>query len=357
MLPGLKLIINYNRIVGITFFGLTYHGEKLNNRMIWLLRLWNVIVISIIAIFGLTSFRMTMEFNITNSTNSNNVTSDTTSSRKVDLVYSLVILANILHSVQSIITALYLVIFGPKIINLLLQLERFRIDSTVEYKIAKNALIMQILWSSLSAIFSIMFALIMHLDLYYYVIPFAICIFIETSTQLTILSLIFYVSMVMKNYLANITNSSLETIQIVICKLDKLTSDLDKYISMYIMTSLLFKQIFCMSTICQIALVYNKKTIIDSILFSYVILNLLIICYICNIIPKSISRLISKLERNPSQYSCNILNKITIMQLRQLSDRIGFTAFGLFRVNANTFVSCLGLIITYSVIVIQTGSQ
>ena len=46
-----------------------------------------------------------------------------------------------------------------------------------------------------------------------------------------------------------------------------------------------------------------------------------------------------------------------MLQLRQLSDRIGFTAFGLFRVNANTFVSCLGLIITYSVIVIQTGSQ
>ena len=53
MLPGLKLIINYNRIVGITFFGLTYHGEKLNNRMIWLLRLWNVIVIIIIAIFNI----------------------------------------------------------------------------------------------------------------------------------------------------------------------------------------------------------------------------------------------------------------------------------------------------------------
>ena len=240
--------------------------------------------------------------------------------------------------------------------NLLLQLDKFRIDSKDEYRIAKCAVIIKILCSTLSAVFGIVIVCMYRMEIYY-VIPFAIGVFLEYNTQLTIISTIFYVSMLMKRHLANIANSNIETIQVGICKLDKLTNDLDRYLSMFIMITLLFKQIFCLSTICQVALVYNKNTIVNAILFSYGTFNLFILCYVCNIIPSTISNLIGKLERDPSKYNYSILDKITIIQLRLLSDRIGFTAFGLFRVNANTFISCLGLIITYSVIVIQTGSQ
>ena len=53
----------------------------------------------------------------------------------------------------------------------------------------------------------------------------------------------------------------------------------------------------------------------------------------------------------------DVKNRQIVIQLRELNARIGFTAKGLFRINANTFVSCLGLIITYSVIIIQTAQQ
>ena len=74
MLPGIKLMIKYNRIVGITLSGLTYHGEKLSKWKIWLLRLWNVAVVIIIAICGYTSFKLTMDFHLTNTTRSDNAT-------------------------------------------------------------------------------------------------------------------------------------------------------------------------------------------------------------------------------------------------------------------------------------------
>ena len=47
-----------------------------------------------------------------------------------------------------------------------------------------------------------------------------------------------------------------------------------------------------------------------------------------------------------------VQDRIVMIQLRQMNERIGFTVFGLFRITGNTFITCLGLIITYSVIII-----
>ena len=135
----------------------------------------------------------------------------------------------------------------------------------------------------------------------------------------------------------------------------KSTKDLDRFLSMPILFSLVANQIYCIANLCQIAL---GNYIFESMgVFIHGIVNLMILCYICNLIPSTLSDLLDKFEHDNVNNGIIIQNRIIMIQLRQLNDRIGFTVFGLFRITGNTFFTCLGLIISYSVIIIQTGSQ
>ena len=77
----------------------------------------------------------------------------------------------------------------------------------------------------------------------------------------------------------------------------------------------------------------------------------------CNLIPSTLSNLLIKYEHEKINNEIVLVDKMSMIQLRQINDRIGFTLFGLFRINGNSFVTCLGLIISYSVIIIQTGNE
>ena len=108
-----------------------------------------------------------------------------------------------------------------------------------------------------------------------------------------------------------------------------------------------------MSSICQICIDY-KITLAHSCGFLlHGATTMLVLCYCCDIIPSSLSKLLDHYEQDAIVQN----DRTILLQLRQLNDRIGFTAFGLFRVNSNTFLGCLALIINYSVIIIQTGGQ
>jgi hypothetical protein len=45
---------------------------------------------------------------------------------------------------------------------------------------------------------------------------------------------------------------------------------------------------------------------------------------------------------------------ILLMKINSINQEIGFTASNLFKISTNTIISCLALILSYSVILIQT---
>ena len=229
--------------------------------------------------------------------------------------------------------------------------DHLMIESRVKRKYAKLIIIVVIgysIWGSITNTY-IVSMFIPSSYVYFLLLP----IYLIMSTQVTILSFIAYKSLLIRHYLDQKSNCTIDSIYRVVFKIDDSIMKLDRYFSIYVMFTLFTNEIFCVSSICQIAIDY-KITIIHSCeFFLNGMFNLVVLCYCCDIIPSSLSKLLDHHEPNVIVPR----DRMLMIQLRQLNDRIGFTAFGLFRVKANTFISCLGLIITYSVIIIQTSGQ
>ena len=142
--------------------------------------------------------------------------------------------------------------------------------------------------------------------------------------------------------------------------IDKSISRMDQYVSIFIFFSLFLNTLFTVSAICHLALSDDLELIESLTKIIFGILNLSMLCYLCNVIPASLGKLINKVENqlddNDLTNGYDSENRQIVLQMREISTRIGFTAFGFFRVKSNTFLTCLAQIISYSVIIIQTAS-
>lgn len=254
-------------------------------------------------------------------------------------------------NVQTSLTSVYMLIFGGKMVDILYKQNHLVLDTKMERKLSTIIIIVVIIYSVIGAIINTYSAL-SHFrsgNPLLLVIP----MYLSTSTQVALLSFLAYKSFLIKHYLVQNSNFNLFSIYNVVFNIDSSIKKLDKFISVNIMVILMFNEIFCVSSICQLAFDF-KSTIIDSCVFMFHgLTSLAVLCFCCNLIPSSLSKVLDYHESKINVHA----DRLIIIQLRQLCDRIGFTAFGLFRVNANTFLSSLGLIITYSVIIIQTGGQ
>ena len=98
--------------------------------------------------------------------------------------------------------------------------------------------------------------------------------------------------------------------------------------------------------------------------------NTSIILYLtiaCNIIPKSFDQLLHKvvthlselMPKNTQQYANNHRNNDNsiVMNLNYIKTEMGFTALGIYKIDIKTFISLISLILSYSVILIQTNSM
>ena len=91
-----------------------------------------------------------------------------------------------------------------------------------------------------------------------------------------------YKSMLVRKQLVKIYNCHINLIYNLVLDVEKSINDLDRYLSLPLFFLLLCNQIFCIANICQVAL---GSHIFDSLcVFVYGAFNLIILCYICNII-------------------------------------------------------------------------
>jgi hypothetical protein len=87
------------------------------------------------------------------------------------------------------------------------------------------------------------------------------------------------------------------------------------------------------------------------------------LCLSCDIIPQSFNKFCDLLEKNVTKNSSayqlldQMNQNILLMKINSIKHEIGFTASHLFKISTNTIISCLALILSYSVILIQTSND
>ena len=126
------------------------------------------------------------------------------------------------------------------------------------------------------------------------------------------------------------------------------------------------KYLFCIIVLCSVECVSSLtilyfdrcKTmpwVLASIFES--ILQILIYCYLSDRIYNSYMNIINKYEQLQLEiHETNLghLNHCLVNRLHSLRDDMCFTAFNLYPINMKTFMSILSMIITFTVILIQT---
>jgi hypothetical protein len=107
-----------------------------------------------------------------------------------------------------------------------------------------------------------------------------------------------------------------------------------------------------------------KKYLILSIGSIIVSLSLLISnCLTCDKISKEFEKFFDKLEDSVTKSNVNsqLLNQLyehsLLSKAKAIGLKIGFTACNLFKISTNTIISCLALILSYSVVLIQTSNE
>jgi hypothetical protein len=151
-----------------------------------------------------------------------------------------------------------------------------------------------------------------------------------------------------------------------ICKVNSFVKKFDSLVSSVNFMLIINSSFICISYLCLL-MIRSEKEIISfvyySISFTENILLLSILFYSFNIIPKRIAILCEKVEELMSEYITNnstvndLNNHLIISKMNSIKQEIGFTAMGLFKINSNTILSVFAVILSYSVVLIQTSEQ
>jgi len=189
-----------------------------------------------------------------------------------------------------------------------------------------------------------------------------------TASQTTTIALIAYFSQMicyhLNNMRENISVQHLDNYYYRIIQLNRKVKCFDKHFSIAIFISIVLCVHVQITTICFLVIDFNNSYWRTFPMFIFISILLVCLCFVCNIIPKSLSKLNHCLKLclvNEQSFIKNLpdTNKTQILRLIQsISDEqkeTYLTAFGLFKVRASTLLSVLSISMTYSVILIQTS--
>jgi hypothetical protein len=150
------------------------------------------------------------------------------------------------------------------------------------------------------------------------------------------------------------------------CKVNSFVKKFDSLVSSVNFMLIINSCVICISYLCLLMIRFEKQNISFvsySLSLTENILLLSILCNSCNIIPKRIAILCEKIEESMSEHITNystvndLNNHLIISKMNSIKQEIGFTAMGLFKINSNTMMSVFAVILSYSVVLIQTSEQ
>ena len=362
---GLGFLLKYHKITGITYMGWSPNGDHSKAEKT-LLILWNIFTLITMLFIVFINTKFIFDVNLGNSYALNSsyleFYRNYTGNGDSILVFWLYNVGVISYTSQTAITCLFLIIFGSKLMENVVNDGIDRLLIAYEKKIGFSIIMIQIM---IGMIF-LASSLYANKDFYdkspsYQLVLGTYLYCISLNTCLSALSLIAYKCVIVRQELTHILDlyfeQNLGLIFNSVHKILKSVKHFDNYISIYILISLFINMITIIAALCHIATNHRVRVTQSVCSLGFCFLQLLILCLICDIIPKSLRKLIYRIEDEKTSKgfdSYKLNDRQIIIHLKSLIPEMGFTAFGLFQINANTFLSCLAFIVSYSVIIIQT---
>jgi hypothetical protein len=345
---GLKILIIFQQC-----FGVHYKGSRIRpneKKIIWkfLIIGWSFIILSS------TLYTVTIFF-------SNYKFIDTTNStvRAKAVIYTITTsMALSSYSLSSLIIYIVLLLIGEKLLDAVqdLNTKLDSIDESREKKIGITLTIMHFCSHiCVSAFYAALNVRSFDLLTICYSLDFYLMEFIQTS----IVPLIAYESLIIKNYLEllarYITPIRLALIHQKLCHIKHHIQIINSFISPIILLICFSSSTILMTSICvNINDNMYKNSYLPYIFFYSCLIFAL--SYVCELIPKSIEKFCNSVEYNLSvNYSIDETCIQYINLLNNMKHEICFSPFGMFRIGLKTLLSILSLVTTYVIIIIQTS--
>ena len=353
-LSGLKVSIAYDKITGNTYLGSSIDGKQTKfNQTIQIL--WNIIII-IINILGV--YTTIDRFLISYSNSELN-------SRKSGLIFGICCLGYTCYTTQILFNSIFLFMRGKNILDNLKSDQILKIDKRYERRIGIYMTGIKFLFAIIDSIHCFLYLFdykeIIQMN-YKYIIYYLFLIFVSSNTRIYVLSLIAYKCLIVSKQLQNIQRIidmnqtlNIRNVYHLMHKLYKSVEQFDRLVSTYILFTIFVSISMAITDLCVFVLGFDTDWYNSILSVTESIVFLLTLCYFANIIPKSYRMFLDSLDdMYCKSYSMQTNDEILLIKIEKFSHKISLTAMNLFNVNTNTFLLCLSLIISYSVILIQT---
>jgi hypothetical protein len=352
---------NYSGFEWIVFvyriYGLSYNGYKIKFK--WfkaLIYLWNLLVLSIYVLS--IAFVFTGYLSIPEKENKN----------KFSLVYVLYYSAYISHVFEICFINLIIMFKGNKI------LESIQMKIVLEYRIDDRLFgsVIIVTQISITYIFTIIWLSSSYTQFTSFQLFIAILISpFDVFIPLSVIGLIIYkikiISLQIRYLKENFKNYNLNELYLILIKLKQNINELSKSFSPVLLAIIINSTLIIISSICMITINLESLSTITKInYFTCLLLHsifILCLCYSCGIIPNIIASFVHIIEINVSKDLCsecfsNDWKKMCIKQdlilISNISKEIVLNASTLFDMYSSTVLSIISVIISYTVILIQT---
>ena len=350
---GLKLLVNAHRISGQSYLFWNF-GKRMG------LSLKLVLIFLNTCLFVATLFSSYMNIEAARKMS---MDKDFLTSHKTYMPYIIQMSVYICYAIINIYVFALIQTKGKTVLIFLYDMD-INIDSKTEKNIALKVIILQVIVTFLIAV---TFYLI--IVLFYGIqneilnnLNYLLIIMIILSNYLCLISMMAYFCYVIQQRLFDLRNelTTLTQLPRIFKKLLIVVSyvkEFDQIYNKYSFFMLFFYSFQCVSslTILYFDRCKTMPWVLNAILESLV--YIIIFCYLPDKIYKSFMCIIKKYEQlqlEISEINLAQFNHSLVSRLYSLRDDMCFTAFNLYPINMKTFMSILSLIITFSVILIQT---
>ena len=359
---GLQYIVFYDRHIGNTYFGWNF-GQKLSALKMFALIVWNLIFLSMVFIHLLLGLMFTF---ITPESDYSNRTRGPESSNTNTVLLILYQVGCVSYITQTTIISLFVLIRGQNILNILNKKEIIKIQSNFEKKIGLVLVSIKFFFQLYGTIM-IWFILyptynFVNLESTLYFIYLIIVFIMEGNTLFVVFMLILYKSLLIRRQFKELSKlKDLNIIFDMVCKFREITKKLSTVLSLFNLIILMMNVVICASGLCMLVIVPSINPFQKASQFLSSAFLIIFQILVCDVVPKSYDLFLGKLKDRYKEFNENKtsseqqLNHILMIRLNEMKDEMCFTAFNLFKLNANTLLSCLALIISYSIVIIQTA--
>lgn len=355
-------------MTGNAYFGHTF-GRKSSKFHRFGLILWNAVLLSVMVWHCCNQIRyivfsQSLLENGANSTDGSvSVKENKPKNQKAVLLEILNDVRGICESSESLIIGLYLAVRGHQLIAIIEELNRLvNISTQTEFRIGLIVIVLHFSYSLMvNAVNTTLFMCMSPrsaTDVF-----IGVLYFILLNTRLTVLSLILYLGCVVRKRINAMVERvspemDLKSAYVFANELNDKVKRMDEVLSFYNLVIVSLNSTMSMSYVCVLAIdpVHNRVAI-SALIESLV--TLMSLCLASDIIPKSFRQLVHQLSKTFTRTQNSrfdlINNRLILSHMKDMQNEMSFTIYDTFRVNTNTFLSCLTLILTYSVILIQTN--